>query len=93
MSVKNFREDKAAFEKMKASIQLVDNHLQLPLLWREETPKLPENRKAVEMRSMHLKRRLAKDADLRQRYVEVMESYVRDGYAEKIPSHESQVPT
>ena len=41
------------------------------------------------MRSIHLKRRLAKDADLRQRYVEVMESYVRDGYAEKIPAHES----
>ena len=89
LSVKNSREDRVAFEKMKASIQLVDNHLQLSLLWREETPKLPDNRKAAEVRSMHLKRRLAKDADLRQRYVEVMESYVRDGYAEKIPAHES----
>ena len=74
---------------MKASIQLVDNHLQLPLLRHEETPKLPDYRKAVKVRSMHLKRRLTEDDDLRQRYVEVMESYVRDGYVEKIPSHES----
>ena len=34
LSVKNSREDSVAFEKIKAAIQLVDNHLQLPLLWR-----------------------------------------------------------
>ena len=65
-------EDLEAYELMKDSVQLIDGHFQLPLLWRSEDVKLPNNRVQAERRLNSLKRRLNKDKGLHQKYVETM---------------------
>ena len=38
------REDKKGLEIMKQSLKVVKEHFQLPLLWRHENTRLPDNR-------------------------------------------------
>ena len=75
---------------MKRSVKLVDGHLHLPLLWKAEKVVLPESRKMADMRLTHLKRRLVKDESLCKKYVEVMQSYFLEEYAEVVPTDELQ---
>ena len=82
LRVPNFREDRAAFKKMKNFLKMVEGHFQLPLLWKEEGFKLPSNRKMVENRLESLRKRLSKDKNLHKRYVKVMEGYIQKGCAE-----------
>ena len=77
-----------AFERMKSSIKLVDDHFQLPLLWRNEDEELPNNFEMAKGRLASLKRKLKKNEDLLQRYNEVLEGYVTDGYTESISESE-----
>ena len=78
-------EDRIAYSRMKREIEHVDGHFQLPLLWREREPHLPDNRYIAEKRLLSLKRRLAKDEKLHKRYTEEIEKYVEEGYAEAVP--------
>ena len=90
LETNNFQEDRISLAKMKKEVTVVEGHVQLPLLWRDGETDLPDNRRYVENRLACLKRRLSKDEKLHKKYVEVMESYFSDGYAEKIwPSSSS----
>ena len=84
LETNNFQEDRISLAKMKKEVTVVEGHVQLPLLWRDGETDLPDNRRYVENRLACLKRRLPKDEKLHKKYVEVMESYFSDGYAEKI---------
>ena len=44
------RENRRDYQVMKESIQLVDGHFQLPLLWRQENVKLPDNPSMADQR-------------------------------------------
>ena len=65
-------------------ISVVEGHFQLPLLRRDGETELPYNRRYAENRLAYLKRRLSQDEKLHKKYVEVMELYFADGYAEII---------
>ena len=90
-SLKTSREDKITLQMMNDKVKIVNGHLQLPLLWESSTDQLPNNRKVTEMRLMSLKRRLAKDKVLHEKYSAVMASYFDEGYAEKIGVAESKL--
>ena len=81
----NSREDRIAYQTMKNSIQLVQGHYQLPLLWKQEARVLPNNYLMPKRRSMSLKKRLLSDESLRYGYVKAIEQYVSKGYAEQAP--------
>ena len=66
------REDRIAFKRMKSSIKQVDDHFQLPLLWRNKDEELPNNFEMAKGRLASLKRKLKKDEDLLRRYSEVL---------------------
>ena len=83
-SLKTSREDRIALQMMKDKVKIVNGHFQLPLLWESGTNQLPNNRKVAETRLMCLKRRIAKDKALQEKYSAVMASYFEEGYAEKI---------
>ena len=80
----NSREDRLALEIMNKSVQLVNGHFQLPLLWRDKRALLPNSRAVAERRLGSLKRRLSRDAQLHQRYAETMQMYIERGYAEPV---------
>ena len=82
LDVPSSREDRKAYELMKDSVQLIGGHFQLPLLWRSEDVKLPNNRVQAERRLNSLKRRLNKDKGLHQKYVKTMQKYIDCGHAE-----------
>ena len=75
LDVPSSREDCKAYELMKDSVQLIDGQFQLPLLWRSEDVKLPNNRVQAERRLNSLKRRSNKDKGLHQKYVETMQKW------------------
>jgi len=63
----NSREDRISLQIMKDSIKQVDGHFQLPLLWRNQNTKLPNNISMARKRLESLKRRLRNDRNLCER--------------------------
>ena len=78
------REDRLFFKQMKETVKFVDGHLELPLLVRNRNVRLPNNRAMVENWLKSLKRHLAKDKELHQRYVATMQSYFEKSFAEPL---------
>ena len=54
------------------------------MLWRDGETDSPDNQRYVENRLACLKCRLSKNENLHKKYIEVMEPYFEDRYAEKI---------
>jgi len=84
------REDRRTYSLTSQSLEFVDGHYQLPLSWRHDFKVLSNNLKTVEKRLMGLRRRLLKDPEIREKYVEQMRIMIEKGYAEKVPEEEIQ---
>ena len=78
------REDRVALDILNESVEFVDGHFQLPLLWRHKNTRLPNNRLVAVKRLNSLKKRLDRDCSLSTRYCEVMQDYILQGFAEKV---------
>ena len=91
LNVPNSKEDKAAYDVMETRLCLDGGHYQLPLLWKDECQKqLPDNLPLARKRLFNLKNRLLKDEKLRKAYTEAIESYLSEGYAQKITEDDIQ---
>ncbi|XP_042220387.1 uncharacterized protein LOC121865127 [Homarus americanus] len=62
-----------------------NGHYQFPIPFRNENTELPNNKAVAERRLDGLRRRLSKDARLRQGYVEEINKLPAEGYAESVP--------
>ena len=79
------KEDRLAHTLMQSEICTIDDHYQLPLLWKEPYKnQLPNNLPLAQRRLTSLKRRLQRDDNLRVKYAEVVESYLSKGYAREV---------
>jgi transposase InsO family protein len=65
---------------------LPEGHYQLPLPFKDSKASLSNNRQIALFRLQLLKKRLDKDAHLKQKYVDSMEVLITRGYAEKLPT-------
>jgi hypothetical protein len=83
-------EDRRAVKIIQETTKLVDGHYEVGLLWRDEQPHLPDNRRLAEKRLDLLKRRLLKpeNKELATKYHEVMQGYIDKGYARKLAEEE-----
>lgn len=63
---------------------LMNGHYQLPIPFKSNLPKTPDNLVLAKLSLHGLKRRLQRDEDLRQRYTEEMRKLVDKGYAEHV---------
>ena len=72
-------EDGKATRMMEESARLVDGHYQLRLPFRHDVPELPDNYEVAVKRLNLLKKRLAKDEQLREQYTTVMKRYEEEG--------------
>ena len=82
------KKDETALQMLEASTVLRDGHYETGLLWRRPDVELPDNREAALTRLRHTERKLDRDRRLARRYTDVIESYIRDGYARKVTPDE-----
>ena len=81
------QEERRFMAKGKESIRLCpDGHYEMPLPLRNINVVLPNNRVLAVRRLMPLKKKFATDKNFRDHYIAFMESMLKSGYAEKIPT-------
>ncbi len=82
-------DDKKFILKMENGIrQREDGHYEMPLPFREEAPKMPNNRALVLHRLERLKTRLENNVQYRKDYVDFMNDLISKNYAEKVPEQD-----
>ena len=86
-------EDRRAEDILQKSTRLVDGHYETGLLWKENDPHLPNNRKLAESRLNSLKRKFQRDPDFEDKYRKVIQEYVQRGYARKLTPDEARSTT
>ena len=91
LNIPNSREDRYVYNNMKNSVRQVDGHYQLPLPWRPNSVYKGDSKPMALKRLANLKNRLLRDNVLRNEYVHVMQSYIDEGHARKVP--ESEIET
>ena len=69
--------------------QTADGHYEMPLPFRSNTPKLPNNKSLALRRLDKLKTRLENDMKYRRDYVAFMQDIIQKGFAERVP-HEQR---
>lgn len=85
-------DDKKFMQKMKQGIrQGKDGQYEMPLLFRDEEPRMSNNRSVAMHRLVKLKSRLENDEQYRNDYVAFMNDLIEKKYAERVP--EQQLPT
>ena len=85
MSVK----DQEAKKRMENSVCVVGGHYEVGMLWKSDTPWLPNNRQTAEVRLQFLKRKLKRDENIHRKYRELMESLIQKRYARNMTEEEA----
>ena len=78
-----------ALKRMENSVQIVDGHYEIGMLWKSVTPWLPNNKQMAEARLQALKRKLRRDETFHRKYREFMEKLIERGYARKLTEEEA----
>ena len=78
-------EDKKVLQIMEETLEVVDGHFQVALLWRNNPPYLPNHEIVAERRGLLLKKQLLRDDGLLRKYQTTLNEYLEKGYAEKVP--------
>ena len=82
--------DSKVIEGWNDSVQLVDNHYELPIPFKAKPPDLPNNRQLTEKRLNLLQHKLLSDPVKSEKYRKVMQEMIDKGHAEKVPKDEIQ---
>ena len=83
-------EDELACNQMESCTQFLDGKYHVPMLLKDSVC-LPNNKPLAEKRFNILLKRLESDDQLRNKYLETMESYVKLGYAMKMKRKEEKL--
>lgn len=84
------QDDLQFLKKMEEGIrQTADGHYEMPLPFRGNTPKLPNNKPLALRRLNKLKTRMENDVKYRQDHMAFMQDIIRKGFAERVP-HEQR---
>lgn len=82
------REDLRFVDMVTKSAKLIDGHYQDALPLKNSNISMPNNRKVVEQRLYHLKRRLQRDPVFYREYHTFIKDLLGKGYAERVPDAE-----
>ncbi|XP_022102055.1 uncharacterized protein LOC110985381 [Acanthaster planci] len=77
-------QDKRAIALWESTVCMKDGHYELPIPFKNNPPRLADNRMVAEQRLTSLGRRLERDHELKSRYIEGMKNLVDNGYAEAL---------
>ncbi|XP_071941043.1 uncharacterized protein [Antedon mediterranea] len=81
-------EDTKFLNAMQKGCRTENGHIQLPLPFKLEIPKLPNNKVAVGKRLIQLRHKMIKQPSFAAKYKEFMTSIIDKGQAEKVPTEE-----
>lgn len=82
------REDLRFMDMVTRSIKHINGHYQVALPLKNSNISMPNNRKVVEQRQCHLKRRLQRDPVFYEEYNTFINDLLDKGYAERVPDAE-----
>ena len=82
-------EDKRVTKLWSDTVVQIDGHYQLPIPFRHEESRLPDNKEVAERRLASLRSRLIRNPELSLRYRQEMKSLLDEGHAEQVPFHDS----
>ena len=85
MSIK----DQEALKIMENSVCVVGGHYEVGMLWKSDTPWLPNNKQTAEARLQSLKSKLKRDENFHRKYREFMANLTQKGYARKMTEEEA----
>ncbi|XP_055957967.1 uncharacterized protein LOC126823725 isoform X1 [Patella vulgata] len=86
-------EDRKSMHILEQSTCLINGHYEVGMLWRNPETVLPNNYQAAARRFQLLERRLTRDNHFRDMYSETLNSYIKNGYAQRLTSDEACVTT
>ncbi|XP_028408799.1 uncharacterized protein LOC114531374 [Dendronephthya gigantea] len=81
--------DRRALSIMEETVRLKDSHYEIALPWKSPRLSSPKNKSVAVRRLMFLKKRLARDNDLFQKYVAFIQDLLQKGYARKLTKEEN----
>ena len=61
-----------------------NNSYSVGVLWKENTATLPNNRSIAISRTISLEKKFDRQPDLKMKYVQTINQYIKDGHATKI---------
>ena len=82
-------QDKLVTARWEKAAMYEDGHYTLPIPFRHEEPRLPDNRRMAEFRLGSLRRKLEKNPELSEKYTEGMQDLLGKGYAVEVPLSEA----
>ena len=80
--------DQKVMNHWNDNVEFRDGHYILPIPFKEEDQRFPNNIKGIDERMSSLRRKLLKDDGLRLRYDREIKDFLRDGHAELVPANE-----
>lgn len=86
-------EDRRAVQILERTAELVDGHVEAPLLWKDDEVSLPENRLGALRRLERTEKSLLKNPEKAKKYQDAIESYVTLGHARKLQDSEVSQPS
>ncbi|XP_074659583.1 uncharacterized protein LOC141912256 [Tubulanus polymorphus] len=86
-------EDQRALKILEETTQLVGDHYQVGMLWRDENSVLPNNFPLAKRRFDLLTNRLCKDSVIKNGYCDTLNGYISAGYARKLTPEEEIIST
>ena len=81
-------EDRRVLALWDEKVSFSGGHYVLPIPFKSPTLKLPDNQQMVEKRLSSLRRKLAKNQDLHQKYIDGMSDLLEQGYAVPVPEQD-----
>lgn len=79
------REDQRFIQILEDGVLRKNGHFIMPLPFRKDDVRMPENREQAEVRASYLKKRLIKNPKMHADYVKTMKDVLSNNYARKVP--------
>ena len=81
--------DRQALTILNKTVRMVNGHYEVGMLWKSEETWLPDNRNMAAAQLQTLRRKLDKNAELRENYKAFVDDYLEKGYARKLTVEET----
>ena len=86
-------EEKKALKMLESTTSKENCQYKVGLLWKDDNPKLPNNRSLALSRLYSLENKLKKNPDLKSKYIESINDYISKGHAVKLTKEQSEKTT
>ena len=83
-------QEQKALKTLENTVQFVDNHYSVGLLWKESKPTLPHNKSLALSRFHSLEKKFKQHPELAEKYKNTVNDYISKGHAVKLSPEEAK---